>query len=102
MVKQSHVALELFTRSSVSHHSHLLEQCRTQANSHQKRRTGAIGPFSQPSMHFQDTKPFNQQLLFYRLFSAVDDSVVVSVLMPPLVLAGFPPFAFDSPFLKQY
>ena len=43
-VKQSHVALELFTRSSVSHHSHSLEQRRTQANSHQKRRTGAIGP----------------------------------------------------------
>ena len=45
-VKQSHVALELFTRSSVSHHSHSLEQRRTQANSHQKRRTGAIGPFN--------------------------------------------------------
>ena len=45
-VKQSHVALKLFTRSSVSHHSHSLEQRRTQANSHQTCRTGAIGPFS--------------------------------------------------------
>ena len=35
----------LFTCSNVSHHSHSLEQRRTLANSPQKRRTGAIGPF---------------------------------------------------------
>lgn len=42
----SHVVYGLFTCSNVSHHSHSLEQRRTLANSPQKRRTGAIGPFS--------------------------------------------------------
>ncbi|XP_044390344.1 uncharacterized protein [Triticum aestivum] len=43
-VKQSHVALKLFTRLNVSHHSHSFKLHRTPSNSHEKRRTGAIGP----------------------------------------------------------
>ncbi|XBH54344.1 hypothetical protein VPH35_076671 [Triticum aestivum] len=44
MVKQSHVALELLFASKTSHHSHSFQQRRTPSNSHEKRRTGAIGP----------------------------------------------------------
>ncbi|XBH66984.1 hypothetical protein VPH35_095435 [Triticum aestivum] len=44
--KKSHVALELLLASKTSHHNHSFELHRTPFNSHEKRRTGDIGPRS--------------------------------------------------------
>uniref|UniRef100_N1QY75 MADS-box domain-containing protein n=1 Tax=Aegilops tauschii TaxID=37682 RepID=N1QY75_AEGTA len=57
---KSHVALELLFASKTSHHSHSFQQRRTPSNSHEKRRTGAIGPYqNMPERQFK--KVVNQE-----------------------------------------
>ena len=76
MVKQSHVALELLFASKTSHHSHSFQQRRTPSNSHEKRRTGAIGPCTDGGL-VKEGKHYFDMMQEYNLEPEIDHYVTV-------------------------